>query len=133
MLEQHVSLSASFFPKQNETLQMRRQHRERFQLNQKGTQCKPDRKTTSVLWVKRMGTLDIGIFAWYLVCGMGFFSSVCLRHCKRQPKQTHWAVIRKGQSQWINTTPLTTNTHGDTPKYASAYTNTCKPTLELAH
>lgn len=104
MLERALSLSASFVPKQNETLQRTRQHGEWLELNQKGTHWKPNRKPTSVLWVKQR---DIGYRHFSLVFslwqGLRYLSGVCLCHFWCQSKQTSEAAIRTGQSRGINT------------------------------
>lgn len=96
--------SASFFPKQNETLHIVRQHGERFELNQKGTHWKPNRKPTSVLWVRHRDTgyrhFSRVFSLWQGFC---YLSGICLCHLWCQSKQTSEAVIRTGRSQGINT------------------------------
>lgn len=77
ILEQGSFLSASFFPEQNETLQIARQHGEQFKPNQKGTHWKPNRKPYKCVVGE---TLDIGILTWYLVCG-GCFPTHLVSAC----------------------------------------------------
>lgn len=127
MLERESFLSTSFFPKQNETLQRSRRHVERSELNQKGTHWKPNRKPTSVLWVKQRDTgyrhFSLVFSLWQGFC---YLSGVCLCHLWCQSKQTSKAAIRTGQSQGINTT-IHPSPHMDieTFKNMQVYTQKC--------
>lgn len=131
MLEQTKFPSAPFFPKQNETLQIVSQHGDLFELNQKGTHLKPNRKPTSVLWVKQR---VIGYRHFSLVFslwqGLCYLSGVCLYHFWCQSKQTGKAVIRTGESQGINNnihpsphTHIKTLTNMEVRTQACAYTH----------